>query len=152
MALAEGDKAPDFTLPADDGTEVSLSDFEGKRVVLYFYPKDATPGCTQQACDFRDALPTLKKKGVVVLGVSKDSIASHQKFKAKQSLNFPLLSDADTKVMQAYGAWGEKNMYGKKILGCIRTTVLIGKDGKIERIWPKVKVAGHADEVLAAIG
>ncbi|MFN7130986.1 MAG: thioredoxin-dependent thiol peroxidase [Myxococcales bacterium] len=152
MALAEGDKAPDFTLPADDGSEVSLSDFKGKRVVLYFYPKDATPGCTQEACDFRDASAQLKKKGAVVLGVSKDSVASHQKFKAKQALNFPLLSDADTTVMQAYGAWGEKTLYGRKMTGCIRTTVLIGKDGRIERIWPKVKVAGHADEVLEALG
>ncbi len=152
MALAEGDKAPDFRLPSDEGGEIALSDFKGKRVVLYFYPKDSTPGCTQESCDFRDALPALKKKGAVVLGVSKDSVASHQKFKAKQNLNFPLLADTDTRVMQAYGAWGEKTLYGKKMIGCIRTTVLIGKDGKIERIWPKVKVAGHADEVLAALG
>jgi peroxiredoxin Q/BCP len=152
MAIQVGDKAPDFTLTSDTGEQVSLSDFAGKRVVLYFYPKDQTPGCTAEACDFRDRSAQLEKRGAVVLGVSKDSVASHQRFRDKQQLNFPLLSDPDATVMKAYGAWGEKTMYGKKVTGTIRTTVLIGADGRIERIWPKVKVAGHADEVLEALG
>ncbi len=151
MALKVGDKAPRFTLPTDDGKELSLEDFAGKRVVLYFYPKDSTPGCTREACGFRDLKAAFSKKGAVILGVSKDSLASHEKFRQKYELNFPLLSDPDTKVMQAYGAWGEKVMYGKKITGTLRTTVLIGKDGKVERIWPKVKVDGHMEDVLASL-
>jgi len=151
MGIEVGGKAPAFTLEADDGSEVSLKDFAGKKVVLYFYPKDATPGCTTEACDFRDLKARLTRKGAVVLGVSKDGLASHQKFKEKQKLNFTLLSDPETRVMQAYGAWGEKTMYGKKMTGTIRTTVLIGEDGKIRRVWPKVKVAGHAEEVLEAL-
>jgi peroxiredoxin Q/BCP len=152
MAVTVGAKAPDFTLQSDAGREVSLRDFAGQRVVLYFYPKDLTPGCTAEACDFRDALPALRKARVAVLGVSKDGPALHQKFKAKHELDFPLLSDPDAKVATLYGAWGEKTMYGKKVVGTIRTTVLIGADGRVERIWPKVKVAGHVDEVLEALG
>jgi peroxiredoxin Q/BCP len=151
MGIEVGGKAPAFKLEADDGSEVSLKDFAGKKVVLYFYPKDATPGCTTEACDFRDLKARLTRKGAVVLGVSKDGPASHQKFKEKQKLNFTLLSDPETKVMQAYGAWGEKTMYGKKMTGTIRTTVLISEDGKIRKVWPKVKVAGHAEEVLEAL-
>jgi peroxiredoxin Q/BCP len=151
MALKVGDKAPDFALESDDGKQVSLKDLSGKRVVLYFYPKDSTPGCTREACGFRDLKSAFAKKGAVILGVSRDSLASHGKFREKYELNFPLLSDPETKVMKAYGAWGEKVLYGKKITGTIRTTVLIGKDGKVERIWPKVKVDGHMDEVLNSL-
>jgi peroxiredoxin Q/BCP len=149
--LEVGKKAPQFTLPSSDGDDVSLKALAGKYVVLYFYPRDNTPGCTVEAQDFRDALPKLKKAGAVVLGVSKDSIASHCKFRDKYELTFPLLTDADGKVMEAYGAWGEKVMYGKKMLGVIRSTVLIGKDGKVIRHWPKVSVKGHAEQVLAEV-
>ena len=146
-----GKKAPAFTLESSDGGKVKLSDFAGKVVVLYFYPRDNTPGCTVEANDFNAALPELKKLGAVVLGVSKDSIASHCKFRDKYSLGFPLLSDADGKVLESYGAWGDKVMYGKKMKGIIRSTVLIGKDGKVKQHWPKVKVAGHVDAVVAAL-
>ena len=149
--IEEGKKAPAFTLVADDGKKVSLSSFEGKNVVLYFYPKDNTPGCTVEAKDFRDALPKFKKLNAVVLGVSKDSIESHCKFRDKFDLTFPLLSDPDGKVIEKYGAWGEKSMYGRKSMGIIRSTVVIGKDGKIRKIFPKVRVAGHVDEVLDAV-
>ncbi len=149
--LKEGQKAPPFTLESADGNKVSLSDFAGKNVVLYFYPRDSTPGCTREAQAFRDALPSLKKKSAVVLGVSKDSVASHCKFRDKYSLTFPLLSDPDGKVLEKYGAWGEKVLYGKKYMGIIRSTVIIGPDGKIRKVFPKVKVDGHADEVLAAL-
>ena len=149
--VKEGNKAPAFTLPGDDGQKHKLSDYQGKKVVLYFYPKDSTPGCTTEACDFRDNMAKLKRKGVVVFGVSKDSLASHEKFRAKHDLNFTLLSDEDTKVHQKYGAWGEKNMYGKKKMGIIRTTVVIGPNGKVQKVFPKVRVKGHVDAVLAAI-
>jgi peroxiredoxin Q/BCP len=149
--LKEGQKAPPFKLPADDGSTVSLQDFAGKTVVLYFYPRDSTPGCTREAEAFRDALPSLAKKKAVVLGVSKDSIASHCKFRDKYELNFPLLSDSEGQVIEKYGAWGEKSLYGKKSMGIIRTTVIIGPDGTVKKIFPKVKVDGHADAVLAAI-
>lgn len=149
--LAVGKKAPAFTLESSDGGKVKLSDLAGKLVVLYFYPRDNTPGCTVEAEDFRDAVPRLTKLGAVVLGVSKDSIASHCKFRDKYKLNFPLLTDADGKAMEAYGAWGEKVMYGKKVLGVIRSTVLIDKTGKVARHWPKVSVKGHVDEVVAAV-
>ncbi len=149
--LKEGQKAPAFTLESSDGEKVSLGDFAGKNVVLYFYPRDNTPGCTREAEGFRDAAPALKKKNAVVLGVSKDSIASHCKFRDKYELNFPVLSDPDGKVLEKYGAWGEKVMYGKKMMGIIRSTVVIGPDGKIKKIFPKVKVDGHADEVLASL-
>ncbi len=149
--LKEGQKAPAFKLEADDGSKVSLGDFAGKTLVLYFYPRDNTPGCTVEAEAFRDAAAALKKRGAAVVGVSKDSIASHCKFRDKYRLNFPLLSDPDGGVLEKYGAWGEKVLYGKKSLGIIRTTVVISPDGKVKKIFPKVKVAGHADAVLAAI-
>jgi len=151
MPLSEGDKAPAFDLPSSDGGNVSLQSLAGKNVVLYFYPKDDTPGCTREAQAFRDAAAKLKKKGVVVLGVSRDSIASHCKFRDKHALNFALLSDADHRVMEKYGAWGEKKNYGKTSMGVIRSTFLIGPDGKIKKAWPKVKVDGHVDAVLAEI-
>ena len=149
--VEEGKKAPAFKLESSEGDTVSLDDFKGKTVVLYFYPKDDTPGCTREAQGFRDALPKLKKKNAVVLGVSRDSVKSHCGFRDKYDLNFPLLSDPDGKVIRAYGAWGEKNMYGKKSEGIIRTTVVIGPDGKVARVFPKVKVDGHVDKVLEAI-
>jgi len=146
-----GKKAPAFTLESSDGGKVKLSDFAGKPVVVYFYPRDNTPGCTVEAQDFSAAMPQLKKLGVAVFGVSKDSIASHCKFRDKYSLSFPLLSDPDGKVLEAYGAWGDKVMYGKKMKGIIRSTVLIGKDGKVAKHWPKVSVKGHAAEVVEAV-
>jgi peroxiredoxin Q/BCP len=149
--LEVGKKAPAFTLESSDGDKVKLADLSGKIVVLYFYPRDNTPGCTVEAENFRDAVPALKKLGAVVLGMSKDSIESHCKFRDKYSLSFPLLTDPDTKVMQAYGAWGDKVLYGKKSKGIIRSTVLIGKDGKIVKHWPKVSVKGHVDDVVAAV-
>jgi thioredoxin-dependent peroxiredoxin len=146
-----GKKAPAFTLESSDGGKVKLADLAGKTVVLYFYPRDNTPGCTVEAQDFRDAVPALNKLGAVVLGVSKDSIASHCKFRDKYELNFPLLTDSDGKVMEAYGAWGDKIMYGKKLKGIIRSTVLIDKAGKVARHWPKVSVKGHVAEVVDAV-
>ncbi len=150
--LNEGQKAPDFTLPDDTGQKVSLKDFRGKKVVLYVYPKDNTPGCTQESCDFRDSWSRIQKKGAVVLGLSKDSAASKAKFKAKYDLPFPLLADEDRSVLEKFGVWKEKNMYGKKVMGIERTTYLIDEEGRIARIWSKVKVPGHVDEVLAALG
>ena len=138
-------------MESSDGGKVKLSDFAGKIVVLYFYPRDNTPGCTTEAENFRDAVPALKKLGAVVLGASKDSIASHCKFRDKYELSFPLLSDPDGKVLEAYGAWGDKVLYGKKSKGIIRSTVLIGKDGKVVQHWPKVSVKGHVDAVVAAV-
>jgi peroxiredoxin Q/BCP len=146
-----GKKAPAFALESSDGGKVKLADFAGKNVVIYFYPRDNTPGCTVEAEGFRDAMPALAKLGTVVLGVSKDSIASHCKFRDKFKLSFPLLSDPDGKMLEAYGAWGEKSMYGKKMMGIIRSTVLIGKDGKVKQHWPKVSVKGHVDAVVAAV-
>ncbi|HEX6739940.1 MAG TPA: thioredoxin-dependent thiol peroxidase [Vicinamibacteria bacterium] len=149
--IKEGAKAPAFTLESAEGGKVSLADFKGQPVVLYFYPKDDTPGCTLEAQAFRDALPRFKRKKAVVLGVSRDSTASHCRFRDKYELNFPLLSDPEGKVIEAYGAWGEKNMYGKKSMGIIRTTVIIDGQGKVAKVFPKVKVAGHAEDVLAAL-
>lgn len=149
--IQEGSKAPDFKLPSDTGEAVSLKDFKGRTVVLYFYPKDATSGCTKEAIDFRDALTRFKRKDAVVLGVSRDSIQSHRKFKEKQSLNFPLLSDEEGAVCAKYGVWVEKSMYGRKYMGIERTTVVIDGDGRIAKIFPKVKVTGHVAEVLAAL-
>ncbi len=147
--LKVGDKAPQFTLKSDKGIEVSLSQFLGKKdVILYFYPKDNTSGCTTEACSFRDNLPRIENKNAVVLGVSPDSVKSHQGFIQKQNLNFNLLSDPDHKVSEAYGAWGEKSMYGKKYMGILRTTFVIGKDGKIKKVFEKVKPEGHAEEIL----
>jgi peroxiredoxin Q/BCP len=142
-----GDRAPAFTLPDQSGEPVKLSDFKGKAVVLYFYPKDDTPGCTREACSFRDEHSALVKAGAVVLGVSPDSTASHQKFAGKFKLPFPLLADTDHTVSEKYGAWGEKSLYGRKFMGITRSTFLIGKDGNVARVWPKVKVDGHVDEV-----
>lgn len=147
--LAVGDKAPTFKLKDQEGNTVSLSDFKGQPVVLYFYPKDMTPGCTQEACDFRDNLGRLKKGKTAVLGVSKDSTDLHKKFTDKYELNFPLLADTEGKALEDYGVWKEKSMYGKKYMGIERTTFLIGPDQKIKKIYPKVKVAGHVDEILS---
>jgi len=148
---ALGEPAPDFTLRSDDGRRLSLKDFRGKKVVLYFYPKDDTPGCTKEACSFRDNLARVTSKGAVVLGVSRDDAASHGKFRDKYHLNFPLLSDDQGKVTEAYGVWKKKNLYGREYFGIERTTFLIDEGGKISRIWPKVHVEGHTDEVLAAL-
>ncbi|EKV26139.1 Thiol peroxidase, Bcp-type [Caenispirillum salinarum AK4] len=150
MSLSVGDAAPDFTLPTDGGGSVSLSALKGKPVVLYFYPKDATPGCTTEACDFRDLEPDFSGVDAVIIGVSKDSVKKHDSFKAKQGLTFPLASDADSDVCERYGVWKEKSMYGKTFWGIERTTFLIAPDGTIAQVWPKVKVKGHAAEVLDA--
>ena len=149
--LKEGDKAPDFTSTDQNGNAVSLSDFAGKRVVLYFYPKDDTPGCTKEACSFRDADEIYRSKGITVLGVSTDSEKAHQKFISKYQLPFDLLADVDKKIVEDYGVWGEKSMYGKKYMGTFRKTFLID-DGKIVKVFEKVDVAKHADEVLEAFG
>lgn len=146
-----GKKAPAFALESSDGDKVKLSGLSGKVVVLYFYPRDNTPGCTLEAQEFRDAVPALAKLGATVIGVSKDSIDSHCKFRDKYKLSFPLLSDPDGKVLEAYGAWGDKMMYGKKMKGIIRSTVLIDKSGKIARHWAKVSVKGHVAEVVEAV-
>lgn len=149
--LKEGDKAPDFTVHTDSGEEMKLSDLKGKRVVLYFYPKADTPGCTTEACEFRDNSAAFKKKKVEIVGVSPDKTTAQAKFKTKYELPFTLLADDDKTIAQAYGVWQEKNMYGKKVMGIVRTTFLIGSDGKIEKVWNKVKAASHAEEVLAAL-
>src|SRR5437868_42073 len=146
-----GQKAPNFSAKDDTGNTVKLSDYKGKKVVLYFYPKDDTPGCTKEACSFRDESAAIKKLGAIVLGVSADSVESHKKFKTKFELNFPLLADTDRKVIEDYGVWKEKSMYGRKYMGIERTTYIIGKDGKVTHIFPKVKVAAHTDEVLKAL-
>ncbi|HTT69977.1 MAG TPA: thioredoxin-dependent thiol peroxidase [Anaeromyxobacteraceae bacterium] len=151
MALEQGKKAPDFALPDEDGNEVKLSDYRGRRVVVFFYPKAMTSGCTREACDFRDEIDAFVRRKVAVLGISKDKPASQKKFKEKYGLPFPLLSDPDARVQKAYGAWGEKNMYGKKVMGTVRTTVLVGKEGEVESIFSKVKVDGHVGEVLSAL-
>jgi peroxiredoxin Q/BCP len=150
--LKVGQKAPDFTVLNDRGEKVKLSDFKGKKVVLYFYPKDDTPGCTKEACAFRDGFDEIKKKGAVVLGVSADSVDSHKKFKSKFELNFPLLADTDKKIIEGYGVWKEKSMYGRKYMGIERTTFIIDEDGKISHIFPKVKVGEHYDEIVDALG
>jgi peroxiredoxin Q/BCP len=146
-----GQRAPAFTLTADDGAKVRLSDFKGRPVVLYFYPKDDTPGCTREACAFRDQQARFKKKGVAVLGVSPDSTGSHALFRDKYRLNFPLLSDERHAVAEKYGAWREKNMYGKKSMGVVRSTFLIDAAGKVAKVWKQVKVDGHDEQVLAAL-
>jgi thioredoxin-dependent peroxiredoxin len=150
--LHEGDPAPDFTLPSSGGGSVSLHDLRGRNVVLYFYPKDDTSGCTKEACAFRDNHSALTELGAVVLGVSPDGVQSHDKFTSKFDLNFPLLADTDHAVAEAYGAWQEKSMYGKKYMGIQRSTFLIGKDGTLRKVWPRVKPDAHAEEVLEALG
>ena len=150
MALAEGDKAPNFTMPADGGGTVSLSDLKGKQAVLYFYPKDDTPGCTKEACAFRDAMPDFSKVKATIIGVSKDSVKRNDNFKAKYDLPFTLAADEDGSVCEAYGVWVLKKNYGREYMGIERATFLIGADGKIRKIWRKVKVNGHAEAVLEA--
>lgn len=149
--LKEGVVAPDFTLQTDGGGEVTLSDYRGKKVVLYFYPKDNTSGCTTEACNFRDDHSEIVAAGAAVLGVSPDSIKSHDNFKAKYQLPFALLSDPDHQVAELYGAWGEKKMYGKTHMGIIRSTFIIDEEGKILKVFPKVKPADHSTEVLAVL-
>lgn len=151
MALKEGSKAPDLTLETDTGETLELSSLLGKRVVLYFYPKSDTPGCTIQACEFRDATPAYKAANAIVIGVSPDAVKKQAKFREKFELNFNLLADVDHAAAEKYGVWVEKSMYGKKYLGVERTTFVIDKAGKIARIFHKVKPAGHAQEVLAAL-
>ena len=149
--LKAGDPAPPFTLNDGDGNKIKLSDFKGKKVVLYFYPKDLTPGCTVEACAFRDDIGTLKKLGAVVLGVSADSEKTHQKFTTKHSLNFPLLADVNHEISEKYGAWQEKSMYGRKYWGIARITYIIDEKGKVAKAYEKVKPAVHSEEVIAAI-
>ena len=149
MPMNVNDKAPDFTLPDENGKEVSLKSLRGKTVVLYFYPRADTPGCTIEACEFRDTYKKIEKTGAVLLGISPDTSKAQKKFQDKFSLPFTLLADADKKVAIAYDMLKEKNMYGKKVMGVLRTTFIIGPDGKIQHIFPKVKPEGHAEEVLA---
>ena len=147
MSVEVGKKAPDFTAATDGGKKLKLSELRGKPVVLYFYPKDDTPGCTAQACGFRDAAPDFKKLKAQVVGISRDSVTRHDKFKAKYELNFPLVSDEDGKICEKYGTWIEKSLYGRKYMGIDRATFLIDKDGVVAKVWNKVKVAGHVDDV-----
>jgi thioredoxin-dependent peroxiredoxin len=149
--LAAGDRAPAFTLPDQDGKKVALKDFAGKPVVVYFYPRDDTPGCTKEACQFNDNLSAFKRAKVAVLGISDDGAEKHRAFREKYGLEFPLLTDAGHKVGEKYGAWGEKMLYGKKTIGVIRSTFLIGANGKITRAWYSVKADGHAAKVLAEV-
>lgn len=149
LTIEEGKPAPDFTLPDGEGNDVSLSDFRGKHVIVYFYPKDETPGCTQEACAFRDLWDQIQARNAVVLGVSPDDGESHRKFAANHDLPFPLVSDPDKKVMEPWGAWGEKNMYGKKITGVIRSTVWVAPDGTVKKHWKRVgRAADHPAKVL----
>jgi thioredoxin-dependent peroxiredoxin len=146
--LKPGDKAPGFSLISDEGKEVSLKDLKGKKVILYFYPKDDTTGCTAEACSFRDNIKIIEKKNAVIIGVSKDNTKSHQKFKKKYDLPFTLLSDENLEMLKAYDVWKEKSMYGRKYMGIERTTYIIDERGKIQEIFNKVKVAGHTEEIL----
>ena len=149
--IAEGDKAPSFSLPADDGTTVTRDSLVGKNVVLYFYPKDDTSGCTKEACDFRDAFPRFGKLDAVVIGVSPDSLESHRKFRKKYDLPFRLLSDEGHKLADTFGVWKEKSLYGRRYMGIERTTVIIDRKGRIAKVFPKVRVPGHAQEVEKAV-
>jgi thioredoxin-dependent peroxiredoxin len=149
--VTEGEAAPDFTLPASGGGEVALHDLRGKNVILYFYPADDTSGCTKEACQFRDLFPNFSGADAVILGVSPDDVSSHDKFAAKYSLPFTLLADPDHEVATAYGVWTEKSNFGKKYMGIVRSTFLIGPDGKLKRIWRSVKVDDHANQVLKAL-
>lgn len=151
LKLKEGDIAPEFSVTTSGGGKISLADFKGKNVILYFYPKDDTPGCTKEACAFRDNFAEFKKRGAIVLGVSPDSVKSHDKFVGKFKLPFALLADEDKTIVNAYGVWGEKSFMGRKYLGVYRVTFLIGDDGHIKKIWPQVKPDEHAMEVLAAL-
>jgi peroxiredoxin Q/BCP len=151
LKLKEGDKAPEFSAITNGGGKISLADYLGKNVILYFYPKDDTPGCTKEACAFRDHFADFKKRGAIVFGVSPDSVKSHDKFVKKFKLPFTLLADEDKKIVEAYGVWGEKSFMGRKYMGTNRVTFLIGPDGKIKKIWPLVKPEEHAAEVLAAL-
>ncbi|MGG4034459.1 thioredoxin-dependent thiol peroxidase [Paenibacillus cisolokensis] len=146
-----GREVPDFTLPASNGADVSLSDFRGKKVVLYFYPKDMTPGCTQESCDFRDANAAFADRNTVILGISPDDVKSHNKFIEKHGLPFLLLADTDQKVCKMFGVWQKKKMFGREYMGVVRSTFLIDEEGRLAREWRNVKVEGHADEVLAAV-
>ena len=148
--IKEGQKAPEFTLSSSDGTKISLKELRGKTIVLYFYPKDDTPGCTKEACAFRDGYAQLKKKAVL-LGVSPDSVESHERFRDKFKLPFPLLADPDKAVATKYGAFGEKMMYGKMVVGMIRSTFVIDGEGVVRKVFPRVRVDGHADKVLEAV-
>lgn len=149
--LTDGDRAPAFSLPDQDGSKVSLRDYAGRPVVVYFYPADDTPGCTKEACQFNDNLQAFSRAGVAVVGISPDDAAAHLKFRKKYGLKFPLLTDADHAVMERYGAWGEKTLYGKKTVGVIRSTFLVGPDGKVQRAWYNVRADGHAEKVLAEL-
>ncbi|MEE3623433.1 thioredoxin-dependent thiol peroxidase [Nitrospirillum sp. BR 11752] len=151
MAVEVGTPAPDFTMPTDGGGSITLSSLKGRPVVLYFYPKDDTSGCTAEACGFGESLPHFEKVDATIIGVSKDSVASHDKFKKKYNLPFTLASDADSDVCERYGVWVEKNMYGRTYFGIERATFLIDKDGQVAKVWRKVKVPGHVDAVLAAV-
>lgn len=149
--LVVGKKAPAFKLPDSTGNKISLNDFKGKKIILYFYPKDMTPGCTQEACDFRDAFPDFRKLNTIIIGISADSMTSHQKFTDKYSLPFILLSDESKEVLEKYDVWKEKSLYGKKYMGIERTTFVIDEQGKILNVFSKVKVTGHVEEVLKAL-
>jgi thioredoxin-dependent peroxiredoxin len=149
--IEEGKKAPAFKLASSEGGDVSLKDLKGKIVVLYFYPKDDTPGCTREACEFRDTQGPIKKAGAVVFGVSGDSLESHEKFKTKYKLNFPLLSDPGNEVAAKFGAFGEKVLYGRKFMGIIRSTFILDGEGVVRKVWGRVKVDGHAEKVLEAV-
>jgi peroxiredoxin Q/BCP len=149
--VEEGKKAPVFTLKNQDGEKIALKDFAGKQVVLYFYPKDNTSGCTKEAESFRDNIKAIRKKGAEVIGISGDSVESHHKFYTKLDLPFDLLADEDKKVLEKYGVWQEKKMYGKTYMGIVRTTVIIDEKGKVKKVFPKVKVNGHTEEVLEAL-
>lgn len=151
MSLNEGSPAPDFSMPATGGRTVSLAGLKGKPFVLYFYPRADTPGCTKEACAFQSGLPNFSKLGVTVIGVSKDSMKALEKFAEKYTLEFPLASDPEVKAISAYGAWQEKSMYGKKYMGIERSTILVDAKGKIAKHWPKVKIDGHAEDVLMAV-
>ena len=149
--LKPGNKIPEFTLKQTDGTSVKSSEWEGQRIVLYFYPKDDTPGCTKEACSIRDSYTKLGQQGITVYGISPDNVESHQKFSAKYKLPFPLLSDPDHKVAERFGVWVEKNMYGKKSMGIARTTFVIGKDGKVAEVIAKVNTEAHAEQLLEVL-